>query len=556
MPREEDPERLLAYLDPFLDRLPQLLEETPVWRILQSPRQFVRQLQQLVDAPHAVPESENLGAFKNDLRRLAHTDLLEQVSFVDEVLDEANVPAPYHTTDDLNTSGEGGQSQEGSTSSLENVGLAPESGDAIADFRVLLDAFRKHLLDEYLTFVRTSAPSREASRDAFTEDTRGALRTWARTMEDQAAHLRAPQDHPRFDRTLRRGILETVRRGLHRASYYGVHASTPRSAAGGRPRDERVLVGQASQALERIQRRLDEEEARAPPSDVPDPEAAVEAHVAQLEALFGDDFQVLAPFQPLNAHELKSTLDDETLTDGHPLAGETWLQRVARVRERPARFRRALSYAEALTGRLHRDLTVGQLPHDPGDAWVGLDGAAEPGRLSLVVQRGEGALGEADDPVAGLFVDEIVENVPDPQQRTAVALNYDDPDTEPPQSILLAMPPRGETWSVGALRHTILDTLKLSKLRMVDLSDLARANQDLPGALFPLLCFPHTEEPVPPTPSLDFDQLREIGHLSEGIRRKTVKARMDTFVPGLVSEQGAWAHMDELYPYQLGGEDQ
>lgn len=539
MLREEDPKRFLAYLEPFLDRLPQLLEEAHVWQILDTPHAFVRQLQQLVHAPHEIPENADLGEFKNNLQRLAHTKLLEEVSFAHEIIDEANQPPPFHTLNELYEADE----------------EYPSEGDAISDFRVLLDAFRTQLLDDYLSFVDERAPSRQEARNAFTEGTQSALRRWARFMEAQAAHVRAPQDHPRFDRALRRGSLETVRRGLHRAAYYGVHASTPRSAAGGSPRDERVLVGQARQALERIQRRLDEMGARAPPAERPDPEASVQAHVAQLEALFGEGFQVLAPFQPVNAHELRSTLDDETLTDGHPLAGETWLQRVARVRERPARMRRALSYAEALTGRLHRDLTVGQLPHDPEDAWVGLEGAAEPGRLSLVVQRGEGALEEADDIVAGLFVDEIVENVPDPQQRTAVALNYDDPDTEPPHSILLAMPPRGETWSVGALRHTVLDTLKLAKLRMVDLSDLARANQDLPGALFPLLCFPHTEEPSPPTPSLDFDLLREIGRTSASIRTKTAKARMDTFVPQLVGEQGAWAPMHDLFPYQLEGDD-
>jgi hypothetical protein len=213
---------------------------------------------------------------------------------------------------------------------------------------------------------------------------------------------------------------------------------------------------------------------------------------------------VLPAVEPRNGAELSATFGrSDDLQAGDPMAAETWLQRVARVRDESARFRRGLSYAEAATGERHRDLQVGQLPHRQGERWVGLDGQdPEPGRLSLVMQHATDFDGDYGR-VAGLFVDELVENVPGETETTGVALSYDDPDAMAPNSILLALPPEEDGWTTDHLVDVVSDTMELARYRMVDLEDI-----DEFGTLLPLLSFPRNDRLRPDAPSVDVDRIR------------------------------------------------
>jgi hypothetical protein len=438
-------------------------------------------------------------------------------------------------------------------------------GDPITDLRVLLEAFRRNGYEDYLqsvrapTAIRALQPSsrsggpRSASPDAsqrwaaFSTEMDGRLDTLATTTTTQLDHLDAGRDAGAFDLAFRRGLLETLRRGMLRASYFGVHGSTPQSAAGGSHDDVSTLVAQAEGVLDRVEERHGTARALAP---APGPDGAgptVEGQRERLEAIFGDAFQVLPPFTPTNGSELGATFGRSTaLQGGDPLAAETWLQRVARVRERPATFRRALSYAEAVSGQRHRDLSVGQIPHRPDELWAGLDGEQpEPGRLSLVAQFAAGFGGDfTSGQLTGLFVDELVEHVPTETHETGVALDYDDPDVAAPQSLLLAMPPADGEWTEDALRTVLTDTMELFKLRMVDLSDL-----DDFGPLLPMLSFPKNE-PVDggprDAPSIDVDRIGEYGTLAREIALKqlTYRYQLDRqqgLLAGRYDDIGAWA---------------
>jgi len=158
-----------------------------------------------------------------------------------------------------------------------------------------------------------------------------------------------------------------------------------------------------------------------------------------------------------------------------------------------------------VTGVRHRDLQVGQLPHRPDERWVGLDGQdPEPGRLSLVLQAAAGFDGDyAAGPVAGLFVDELVENVPAGTETTGVAMKYDDPGTTAPNAILLALPPEEGGWSLDHVAEVVTDTMELARYRMVDLEDL-----DEFGTLLPMLSFPRNDRLRPDAPSVDVDRIR------------------------------------------------
>ena len=105
------------------------------------------------------------------------------------------------------------------------------------------------------------------------------------------------------------------------------------------------------------------------------------------------------------------------------------------------------------------------------------------GRLSLVLQ-GDPRIDLAQ-PLAGLLADEWVEIVPQRDETTAIAFQYDPPDSCAPQAILLAVPPQaGQPWTVGGLNRVLVETLELARLRAVDGDALGEIAHFLPALYF------------------------------------------------------------------------
>ena len=130
------------------------------------------------------------------------------------------------------------------------------------------------------------------------------------------------------------------------------------------------------------------------------------------------------------------------------------------------------------------NLHVAQLPFTSGERWVGLPPAPgtslPPSKLSLVLHT----IGPIDATrvMTGLLIDEWVEVVPNAQETTALAFQFDAPDACAPQNVLIAVPPvPGQAWTAETLRHVLMETLDLAKLRAVDTNALGAAAQHLPG---------------------------------------------------------------------------
>ena len=84
--------------------------------------------------------------------------------------------------------------------------------------------------------------------------------------------------------------------------------------------------------------------------------------------------------------------------------------------------------------------------------------------------------------VCGLLFDEWVEKIPSPVEKTAVAMNYGEPESRAPQSLLLAVAPPGTTaWTAQLLFDTVLQAISLAKARTVDYASLPALGQVLPG---------------------------------------------------------------------------
>jgi hypothetical protein len=284
----------------------------------------------------------------------------------------------------------------------------------------------------------------------------------------------------------RESSLDTLREALLRASHVGVPGAVPASPAGASETDYETLLGQGRSVrdeLERTQERL--EALGSPPDPDADPVSVRDHHVERLETVFGEGFRVLPRFAPSNATELTATFAaSDRLQGGEADAAETWLGRWAHVRDNVRSLRDLFTYARAL-GHDDPSLTVGQLPEEADDRWVALPHEGDGDRaskLSLVAHFPGEVLTES---VAGLFVDEWVETVPNDSTTTGVTFHYDDPEARPPQAVLLAVRPDDrDAWDLDTLESTVLEAFDLAKLRMVDLETLPGLGHYLPALYF------------------------------------------------------------------------
>lgn len=483
-----DPATVAAYLDAFLDH--------PPWTI--------HYLDATITDPHALLQElaawlYHPGEFSSRTDTATFADRLDDLAAV--------VP---------------------SLSELETVFDELDDGGA-ASHR---DAFASHLTDlaDAIENTTPSVPTAASERTTFENTHDDAVADLSPTLHTERTDRIEPAAvaTPPMNEAFRHGVLETVRLPLMEASYYGIFGSVPGSPDGGRPADEVPLVEQTYAVLADIRERLQEATALdpRPPHNHSSPTAVtqqIEEQTDRIQTLFGESFVVLPPFTPVNGSELKRTFNDTSLLSmGGPLAPETWLQRVARVRDRPATFRETLSYAEVVGGTLTRDLDVGQLPYRANDDWAGLEGVdPDPGRLSLVAQCGSGI--DWNTPIAGLFIDEWVETVPSTEETTGVALNYDDPGMRAPQSVLLAVPPDDGEWSLNALASVVYETMDYMKLRAVDLADLDELEVTPDLFLFPIVVgspFWDISDFIPFLPALYLAE-------NEGIPPKTPSINLD-----------------------------
>ena len=196
--------------------------------------------------------------------------------------------------------------------------------------------------------------------------------------------------------------------------------------------------------------------------------AGVADAVTAVRAVFGRDFPFLPRLTPPRPDELAQSL--AAGLGGGADAPSRWLYQAARVRAPLARWR-AVAVRAGVLGAVPNALEVAQLPHVPGARWAALPfapGAGPQARaLSLVLERV--AAPAPDVPWVGLLVDEWNEVIPDPSPTTGVAFHFDSPGSEPPQAVLVAVPPDdARRWSLDALVATLEETLELAKLRAVD----------------------------------------------------------------------------------------
>lgn len=217
--------------------------------------------------------------------------------------------------------------------------------------------------------------------------------------------------------------------------------------------------------------------------------AQVAALIAAAHAMFGETFQMVPQFilAAGQAQELANAwgpgpnandaiLDHVQNTLGRQHAVEDWLHGIARVRVKM----RQIEAADALTEAFGNDnilLQPLQLPHRPGLPWLALD-------LPELDADGEPFSVDEDKllytahypqtlnpiaPMAGLLLDEWTEVIPSRTEETGLAVHYDRPNSEAPQTLLLALPAEFTgAWEWEDLVDTVHETMDLARLRAIE----------------------------------------------------------------------------------------
>ena len=206
--------------------------------------------------------------------------------------------------------------------------------------------------------------------------------------------------------------------------------------------------------------------------------------------LLGEEFKMIPSFtiSPTHGNEWHNALaktgdllDYQTTTLHNPLPVDDWFYGVARVRDKMGNLEQAVTQIESFVNN-DMELIPVQFPLTDPYCWF----AAEFGhpddetnkQLQKVFRENDHLLytayyHEPFDPanaVCGLLVDEWTEIVPTEEETAGLAFHYDRPNSEPPQTMLLAVSPQlyGKGWNWGDLLAILNETLDEAKLRGVE----------------------------------------------------------------------------------------
>lgn len=293
--------------------------------------------------------------------------------------------------------------------------------------------------------------------------------------------------------------IEALRAALKRASQFAVESAYPQPGAAASE-----LLASARAIQEELRRRLDLLPDIIPSSS---PSHLLRENAANVfEAVFGTSFVALPRVEPPSKPELGLSLEARNSllgADGEKKP-EKHLRQIMRVRDRLGVLRKLDLYSRAL-GNAKRHVQVVQLPHIPGERWLGLpfeeDFELEEGRLALLLLTD----GEELDPLnhwTGLVVDDWSEIIPNKKEETGIAFHYDSPQAEAPQAVLVAVPSSaGDNWQFEDLVASLEQTMDLAKIRTVDAERLEL------GQVLPATVMAQNDNPIV-TVQLVVDQLR------------------------------------------------
>jgi hypothetical protein len=192
---------------------------------------------------------------------------------------------------------------------------------------------------------------------------------------------------------------------------------------------------------------------------------------------YGADFRLLPRFKFPNPAEVSAADGSRDTLLNHARTvknipdpvGEA-VHSMGHVRLPMHRFR-MLSLLQETVSETALPLSVIQLPYRANDTWLGTEFKTGTNifhdTLSLIQCLPQGFSPAAEQ--CGLRIDEWVESFPKSKEMTGISFNYDQPNSMPLQSLLLAIAPAGRRhWVWSDLVRIVRDTVESAKLRAVE----------------------------------------------------------------------------------------
>ena len=220
------------------------------------------------------------------------------------------------------------------------------------------------------------------------------------------------------------------------------------------------------------------------------------------EALLGKNALVYPVVELSETGTLQTAIDQRKQllnTDADTI--DNWLGEAALVRK-PLRYFRQVTMLRELhptAADAFKEPMVTQLPFLPQVSWIGhsikesdLEKITPELRPNTSILLETPAGFTAADSFTGILLDEWSEFIPASTTDTGLAFQYDQPNTEPPQVMLLAVSPvEGGNWQWEYLMGAVEDALQMSKSRLVTPAQLKSHNKVfgdiLPAVLMPFL---------------------------------------------------------------------
>ncbi|MDX2442615.1 MAG: hypothetical protein QNK30_02335, partial [Bacteroidales bacterium] len=187
---------------------------------------------------------------------------------------------------------------------------------------------------------------------------------------------------------------------------------------------------------------------------------------------------------------------------GREFPVDDWFSGIARVRNNAWEFENVMSLTQGFNPGKAPNLKPLQFPVRENDRWLALKYIKEETDPVYVEDeenvfkelQGDSLLYTAHfatnfdktKPICGIIIDEWTEVVPAKEETTGIAFHYDQPGSEPPQTMLLLTPPAFTgKWLWDDLIGTLEETLSMAKKRAVEPSmiDGTTFSQFLPTTL-------------------------------------------------------------------------
>jgi hypothetical protein len=287
-------------------------------------------------------------------------------------------------------------------------------------------------------------------------------------------------------------------------SYYGVQDAFPSVTEVFTTEGKLKLLEQAQGVAKRAH--LMEEKANTLITEgngLTEVEKKVNKFIEAGKVLLGDGFNIMPLFNYNNEADIISSNNDRNqllkfastnLKMSFP--ADEWIQSVAHVRQKIAKWECVRTLSESLSDA-SLDLKPIQLPYRAKDSWLAVEFpetdeiTGKPFNISQdtisIICHGNGAFAPGAKR-CGLLVEDWTEMIPAKEEITGITFNYDQPNTTPPQALLLAVTPEEKGhWEWDDLVSIVNDTLARAKRRAVEPLLLEKENKPEVNVLLPAI---------------------------------------------------------------------